>query len=59
MEQVFAGELEPRLSELAHHFFEAAVGGDPAKAVAYAARAGRSASRGVAWDEAARLFGRR
>lgn len=56
MEQIYAGELEVRLSELAHHFFEAAVGGDPGKAVDYATRAGRSASRGVAWEEAARLF---
>jgi AAA ATPase domain len=57
MEQIYAGELDGRLSELAHHFFEAAVGGDPAKAVDYALRAGRRASRVLAWEEAARLFG--
>jgi hypothetical protein len=56
IEQVFEGDLEPRLAELAHHFFEAAVGGDPAKAVAYLTRAGEAALRALAWDEAARLF---
>ncbi len=56
MEQIYAGELDRRLSELAHHFFEAAVGGDPAKAVDYALRAGRRASRTLAWEDAARLF---
>jgi hypothetical protein len=56
MEQIYEGELEGRLSELAHHFFEAAVGGDPEKAVDYATRAGRRASWGLAWEEAARLF---
>jgi len=56
MEQIYEGELEGRLSELAHHFFEAAVGGDPAKAVDYATWAGRRASRGLAWEEATRLF---
>jgi hypothetical protein len=56
MEQIYEGELEGRLSELAHHFFEAAVGGDPAKAVDYSSRAGRRASQGLAWEEAVRLF---
>ena len=56
MEQIYEGQLEGRLSELAHHFFEAAVGGNAAKAVDYATRAGRRASRGLAWEEAARLF---
>jgi hypothetical protein len=56
IELVFEGDLETRLAELAHHFFEAAVGGDPAKAVSYLTRAGRAALRALAWDEAARLF---
>jgi hypothetical protein len=56
MEAVYEGELETRLAELAHHFFEAAVGGDAAKAVAYCSRAGERALRALAWDEAARLF---
>jgi hypothetical protein len=56
MEDVFEGDLEPRLAELAHHFYEAAVGGDSARAVEYLTRAGESALRSLAWDEAARLF---
>jgi AAA ATPase domain len=58
IEEVFAGDLETRLGELANHFFEAAVGGDSARAVAYLTRAGQSATRALAWDEAARLFER-
>jgi AAA ATPase domain len=55
-EQVYEGELESHLGELAHHFFEAAVSGDPAKALAYCSRAGRQALGVLAWDDAARLF---
>jgi tetratricopeptide (TPR) repeat protein len=56
LEQVYEGDLETHLPELAHHFFEAAVSGDPDKAVAYLTRAGRRALGALAWDEAARLF---
>jgi hypothetical protein len=56
IECVFEGDLEPRMAELAHHFSEAAVVGDSAKAVAYLTRAGQGALRALAWDEAARLF---
>jgi AAA ATPase domain len=56
IEQIYEGELEAHLAELAHHFFEAAVGGDAAKAVPYSTRAGHWALRALAWDEAARLF---
>lgn len=56
IERVFEGDLDTRLAELAHHFFEAAVVGDSAKAVAYLTRAGQRALRALAWDEAARLF---
>jgi AAA ATPase domain len=55
-ERVYEGELESHLAELAHHFFEAAVSGDPDKAVAYCTRAGRQALGALAWDDAARLF---
>jgi tetratricopeptide (TPR) repeat protein len=56
IECVFEGDLETRMAELAHHFAEAAVVGDSAKAVAYLTRAGEGALRALAWDEAARLF---
>jgi hypothetical protein len=56
LEHVFEGDLDTRLAELAHHFFEAAVGGDPVKALAYLTRAGAGALRALAWDEGARLF---
>jgi tetratricopeptide (TPR) repeat protein len=54
-----AGEyLEPHLAVLAHHFFEAAAGGDSAKAIEYAIRAGRQAMGMLAYEEAAEQFGR-
>ena len=56
MEAVHQGDLEPRLAQLAHHFYEAAAANDNAKAVEYARRAGARASAAFAWDEAARLF---
>jgi len=56
METIYAGDLELRYAEVAHHFYEAAVTEDPAKAVAYATLAGRRALRLLAWAEAARLF---
>jgi AAA ATPase domain len=56
IEQIYEGEIEAHLAELAHHFFEAAIDGDPAKAVTYSTRAGQWALRALAWDEAARLF---
>jgi DNA-binding SARP family transcriptional activator len=56
MEAVHRGDLEPRLAQLAHHFYEAAAANDNAKAVEYARRAGVRASASFAWDEAARLF---
>jgi AAA ATPase-like protein len=56
IEQVYEGELDNHLAELAHHFSKAAVSGDPARAIDYSTRAGRRALRASAWDEAARLF---
>jgi hypothetical protein len=47
---------ESHLAELAHHFVEAAAGGDPGEAIEYSIRAGRRAMRLLAWGEAARLF---
>jgi predicted ATPase len=57
MELLYEGDLDSRLAELAHHFVESALDGDPVKAVDYASRAGLRAARTFAWEEAARLFG--
>lgn len=54
LEQAYGPRAEDHLAELAHHFFEAAPGGDAQKAVDYAARAARHAHRLCAYDEAAR-----
>jgi tetratricopeptide (TPR) repeat protein len=48
-------ELEARLTELAHHYLEAA---DAGKAIAYARRAGERAMSQFAYDQAASLFER-
>lgn len=58
MEEAFASNLEPHLSELAHHFYEASVGGAEEKAVDYARRAGRRAIDQLAYEEAAAHFER-
>src|SRR3954468_7265076 len=44
------------LSELAHHFVEAAPAGNPARAVDYAARAGERALHSTAYEQAVELF---
>ena len=49
-------DLEPHLAEIAHHFFEAAAGGDPDRAIDYARRAGERAGRLLAYEEAGRLY---
>jgi DNA-binding SARP family transcriptional activator len=56
LEEVYAGDPEPHLAELAHHSLEAAPGGDVDKAIEYARRAGDRASELVAYEEAARLY---
>jgi len=53
LEQLYAANVEPHLSELAHHFYQAAPGGDVEKAIDYAQRAGDRAVSLVAWEEAA------
>lgn len=58
LEAMSADAPEPPLSELAHHFHEAALGGNADKAVEYALRAGGAASEGLAFEEAALQFGR-
>ena len=44
------------LSELAHHFLQAAPAGDAARAADYAARAGEHALESMAWEQAIDLF---
>ena len=56
LETRYMQDLGPHLAELAHHFFEAAAGGDPGKAVSYADQAGQRAIGLLAYEEAARLF---
>jgi class 3 adenylate cyclase len=53
LEEVHADNLEPHLAELAHHFYEAAPGGDVDKAIDYARRAGDRAVALLAYEEAA------
>ena len=52
LERLCAGNLEPHLSELAHHFCQAAASGVAQKAVDYAVRAGKRAMRLLAYEEA-------
>jgi eukaryotic-like serine/threonine-protein kinase len=56
LERVFAGRLEPHLPELAHHFLEAAAGGDVEKGLRYATAAAEHASTRLAYEEAARMY---
>jgi tetratricopeptide (TPR) repeat protein len=51
------GDDPEHLAELAHHFSEAAPGGDAEKALEYAARAGKEAMRVLAYERAAELIG--
>ncbi len=54
---LYATDPEPHLAEIAHHFFEAAPGGDRDRAIAWAIRAGDRAIRLLAYEEAVRLYG--
>src|SRR5262249_61658620 len=56
LETLYTQDLGPHLAELAHHFFEAAAGGDAGKVVSYAGQAGQRAIGLQAYEEAARLF---
>jgi tetratricopeptide (TPR) repeat protein len=56
LETLYTQDLDPHLAELAHHFFEAAAGGEAGKAAGYAGRAGRRAMALLAYEEAVRLF---
>lgn len=56
IERTYAGNLEPRLAELARHWAAVAVVGDRKNAVQWAARAAEEAMRALAYEEAARLY---
>ena len=56
LESLYSQSPEPHLAELAHHFFEAAPGGNAARAVEYARRAGDRAVALLAYEEAVRLY---
>lgn len=58
LEELYASDPEPRVAELAHHFFIAATAGELAKAIDYSVRAGERALRLVAYEEAANHFER-
>jgi DNA-binding SARP family transcriptional activator len=57
LEGLYAGDPDPHLAELAYHYWEAGPSGDPRKAYDYARRAGERATRLLAHEETARLFG--
>jgi tetratricopeptide (TPR) repeat protein len=58
LEARFGHAADVSLSELAHHFYEAAAGGDEPKAVEYAERAGRQAMEMMAYEEAVAQYRR-
>lgn len=56
IEEICAGETAAYLGELAHHFLEAGLGGDPERAVEYATKAAEQAGRRLAYEEEASLY---
>jgi tetratricopeptide (TPR) repeat protein len=58
LERVHGSDPTAHLAELAHHFFDAAPGGDAAKAVDYARRAAARALQLLAYEEAASHYQR-
>jgi len=53
LEEIHRANLDPHLPELAHHFFQAAPGGDAARAIHHAIRAAERALELLAYEEAA------
>jgi DNA-binding SARP family transcriptional activator/tetratricopeptide (TPR) repeat protein len=53
---LYERDPEPHLAEMAHHFYQAAPGGDHDRAIDYAWRAGERAGRLLAYEEAVRLY---
>ncbi|MDP9067116.1 MAG: AAA family ATPase [Actinomycetota bacterium] len=58
LEDMYEGNLEARLAELAHHWFKAAQAGDSKKTMEYATRAAQEATAHLAFEEGARLYQR-
>jgi DNA-binding SARP family transcriptional activator len=58
IEHVHGGNVEPYLSELAHHFAQAGLGGDIDKTIEYGRRAGEYALEQSAYEQAAAHFRR-
>ncbi len=58
LEELYAADPEPHVSELAHHFFVAATAGELPKAIDYSVRAGERALSLVAYEEASDHFER-
>lgn len=56
LESLYAGNVEPHLAELAHHFSLAVPAAAPEQAIEYAQRAGDEAFALLAYEEAARLY---
>jgi DNA-binding SARP family transcriptional activator len=56
LETLYAGDLDPHLAELAHHFSMAVPAAAPEKAIEYAKRAADRALASLAYEEAARLY---
>jgi tetratricopeptide (TPR) repeat protein len=56
LEDLYGGDAEPHLAELAYHFFEAAPGGDVDKAIEYSRRAGDRAAALYGFEDAVRLY---
>jgi eukaryotic-like serine/threonine-protein kinase len=57
LEAFYGSNVDAHLSELAHHFYQAAPGGDVVKAIDYATRAGARAVEQLAYEEAAEYYG--
>ena len=55
IESLYAGNLEPHLAELAHHYLLAG-SGEAERAIAYATRAGDRAASQAGYEEAARQY---
>ena len=56
LEALYAGNLDPHLAELAHHFTEATQAGNAGKAIRYGRAAGDRAIQLLAYEEAVRLY---
>lgn len=56
LEEEYAADLESHVTELAHHFFEAAPGGDVERALDYGRRAAVGAAEMLAYEESIRLY---